>query len=150
MHRPSAQALWAFSEQRYKEHMHSFLRLQDEFGLNVNLLLLCLYLDERGYALCQQALASLCLALDDTETLLKPLRALRRKTKTLDSQAYACLKQAELALEARQQQDLIAAIPAVGGTQMAENNLLAYCQTLGLRMAPELRALLQAVYPKHF
>ncbi|MDF2179233.1 TIGR02444 family protein [Aliiglaciecola sp. CAU 1673] len=148
MPKPSAEALWAYSLECYSQHRDNFLHLQDRYGLNVNLLLLCLYLQEQGYYLDKIMLASLCQALVPTESVLTSLRQVRKHTKALDAQAYASLKQAELALEARQQCDLLDALQSLPLQASGKGNLLSYCKTIGVEVDNALLHQLNTIHSK--
>ncbi len=59
------------------------LELQQRHRIDVNLVLLCLWLGERGTALDSETLARLCHATERWQTeVVRPLRALRRRLKT--------------------------------------------------------------------
>lgn len=140
-----AEAFWQFSLDYYARYQEPLLRLQDESGLNVNILLLCLYLQEQHIRLSAQQFAGLRAAIRSTEALLAPLRTVRRLTKAHDEEAYLLLQKAELALEKRQQRQLCVNLAEVDNylKQPPEgpNNLQRYCQAEG-RDPACLRALL--------
>ncbi|WMC09944.1 TIGR02444 family protein [Oceanimonas pelagia] len=106
----SADALWQFSEQHYGRPgvAAACLELQDEYGANVNLLLLLLLLEEQGLTV---DLAPFWPVLESRRGLFQHWRSLRRRLKAqLDADDYAQLLQHELELERWQQQELLAVL----------------------------------------
>lgn len=81
---------------------NSCLFLQDEFGCNVNLILLCYYLDTQSYRLDAKALVSVEKAIVDSEVKLKHHRQLRRAAKIDKPENYRQLLEQELSLEKAQ------------------------------------------------
>lgn len=81
MHDPATEEFWNFSLALYARSgvAECCLRLQDEAGANVNLLLLCCWTGRRGTVLDARALAGATAAIEDWEAhVLRPLRSLRR------------------------------------------------------------------------
>ena len=79
---------WNFSLAVYRASavQNECLDLQDQFGLDVNLLLLCAYLGAgHGVALTSDDIASARQEVDQwNEDIVKPLRAARRNLKTIE------------------------------------------------------------------
>jgi uncharacterized protein (TIGR02444 family) len=79
---------WNFSLAVYRARavQNECLDLQDQFGLDVNLLLLCAYLGAgHGVALTSDDIASARQEVDQwNEDIVKPLRAARRNLKTIE------------------------------------------------------------------
>ncbi|MBT1065832.1 TIGR02444 family protein [Bowmanella sp. Y26] len=136
---------WQFSLAVYKEAEHPCLQLQDRYAMNVNLVLLCLFLQHRGFALSDKNLQALVSSLADTECLLQPLRTLRRQTKAFDLVAYQHLLSGELALEKRQQADLIACLNTQTLAQADGNNLYLYALSLNPAMPHQLKTILSTL-----
>lgn len=139
--------LWAFSLHYYARPGVSdlCLRLQDEHGANVNLVLWALWLGFRGQLLdvAQLAHAQRKVHSWDQHYVL-PLRQLRRRLKvefgTSDDAIEAVraqIKQAELLAEKHLQQ-LLETVPgsleqgAVASAQIMANNLRVYLRTLAV------------------
>jgi uncharacterized protein (TIGR02444 family) len=111
-----ADEFWAFSLALYARPgvAAACLRLQDERGLDVNLLLLCCWLARSGRGrLSEDDLAAA--EADATpwrRDVIEPLRAVRRAFKGLSDAAspslYAELKQLELRAEREEQRQLLA------------------------------------------
>lgn len=135
--------LWEYSLATYREAgvAKTCLALQDSFGVDVNLLLYAAWLAQRHQCLSADHL----LALDECvrewrETVVKPLRALRRDLRDYPQAAGVrdALKALELRAE-REQQDMIhtfyenVAEPACGvntlGNNLTEVALLASPKT---------------------
>ena len=106
---PPAPSLWDFSLALYSApDVESIcLRLQDDFQVNVNILLWCCWLEVRGIRLTPMRLEQACQRIDSwDQTVVAPLRHLRRDIKqhylANDPQVEACrqaIKSAELAAE---------------------------------------------------
>ena len=77
---------WDFSLAVYgaRAVQHECLKLQDEFGLDVNLILLCAYLGAvHGVALTADDIAAACQEVQQWQKqIVRPLRAARRNLKT--------------------------------------------------------------------
>ncbi|WP_243453991.1 TIGR02444 family protein [Oceanisphaera pacifica] len=104
---PSAEQFWQFSAQHYARPgvAQACLQLQDEYGANVNLLLLLVMLEAQG--LTTQASHFMPL-LTSRLSMFEQWRALRRQLKPkLDNDDYLALLQHELNLERWQQQELL-------------------------------------------
>lgn len=135
MNLPDAEQFWQFSEQHYARPgvAQACLQLQDEHGANVNLLLLLLMLEERGFTVEP---ASFMPLLATRQGLFNQWRRLRRQLKTtLNHDEYLQLLQHELELERWQQQELLQQLrqspPAPGS-----GGLLSYLTLLQVADAP--------------
>ncbi|MBN7819155.1 TIGR02444 family protein [Bowmanella yangjiangensis] len=133
---------WQFSLAVYKEAEHLCLQLQNRYAMNVNLVLLCLFLQHRSFTLSDKNIRALVSTLADTESLLQSLRALRRQTKAFDLVAYQHLLSGELALEKRQQADLIACLNTQTLVQAEGDNLYLYALALNPAMPHQLKTIL--------
>ncbi len=133
--RPAATEFWAWSLAVYGRPgvAETCLRLQDEAGFDVNLVLLLLFLaatgrrplDAADVAALERAVAPFRLY------ALGPARAARRALKAAGGPPYAAAKAAELDLEREAQRQLVAALPALGpdprpAAELAGLNLSAY------------------------
>lgn len=145
------QALWQFSVHYYcvREIKEACLRLQNHHHGNINLLLLCKWLDEQQLSVAQADWPALHTALADTDYLLANFRDWRHRVKShLPDALYREALQFELQLEKQQQADLLASLQhltlhpaqAISLTQQ-------YCHMLG---ADDLAELFSAPYaPQH-
>ncbi|MFC3094083.1 TIGR02444 family protein [Alteromonas sediminis] len=106
-----ADDFWQFSCQHYMKEgvAKSCLTLQDNFGCNVNLLLLCVFLEQANKGLSIEQCAYLHRAIEHDDNTLKAHREIRKAAKHGNQSNYNSLKQQELALERAQQENLIAA-----------------------------------------
>lgn len=118
--RPSAEALWQFSLALYPQVQPLCLEWQDNFGVNINLLLLLCYLEQQQLSLTHQQLLQLTAELEQfSSQFTKPLRALRRKSSSASlstsqqQQLKQSLLQAELKLEQLEQQLLLKHCPSL-------------------------------------
>ena len=107
-----ADAFWQYSVDIYARTgvAETLITLQDNFGVNVNLCLLCSYIQRSGNVLQQTQLEELEQALVRTDKTLQPLRAERRDAKHPNPDCYKQLLAEELEWERQQQQDLIDAL----------------------------------------
>ena len=106
---PPAPSLWDFSLALYSApDVESIcLRLQDDFQVNINILLWCCWLEVHGIRLSVMRLEQACQRVDSwDQTVVAPLRHLRRDIKQRylanDPQIESCrqtIKSAELAAE---------------------------------------------------
>ena len=108
-------ALYAANE---KDHYkNNFLRLQDEFDYNVNVVLAVLLLNSKGFALDIPALKTLMSEILPLDTKTKRLRQRRRTVSDKQDESskseYKQLLQEELALEKKQQNLIIRALQAM-------------------------------------
>lgn len=124
---------WDFSVTYYAQHKDALLALQDDWGANVNMLLLCLYVQQKGYKLCRDGLKQLLEAIAASQIALEAHRERRRAGKGTGS--YRQLLDEELALEKYQQQimvDQLAGLVLVAGDPSALDNLTLYEGALAL------------------
>lgn len=139
-----AEEFWQYSWQFYgatyqdKPVASVCLRLQDDFDANINALLLCCYMQTKGYALSQQALVQLLQVIEESDAEIRSLREKRRKAKLYiedeaSKAAYQGLKKEELQKEKEQQQILVAAMLDIDSqcmnalvNQFKINNLTRY------------------------
>ncbi|GGO71731.1 TIGR02444 family protein [Bowmanella pacifica] len=133
---------WQFSLALYQKRGALCLQLQDSYAMNVNLVLLCLYLQQHGMGISQASLPALINSLASTEQVITPLRAVRRQVKGLDGLAYQHLLDAELQLEKRQQADLIQCLNRLPVADLGEDNLVLYASVVQPQMPSELTALI--------
>jgi uncharacterized protein (TIGR02444 family) len=158
-------SLWQFSLQVYQQPgvPEACVALQDEHGVDVNLLLCLLWL---ATARCRLSAAEV-MALDKgvadwRETAVTPLRALRRKLKGMaslrDARAVEDLrtrvKAVELEAERLQQSELQALASSLqrraadgSSASAAAENIAAYQSALGCRFDRDLTAVLLASMP---
>jgi uncharacterized protein (TIGR02444 family) len=134
------------------------LHLQDELGLDVNLLLWCLYAGARGTALTPEMIATADAACDAWRSnVVRPLREVRRWLKTAGPQAEPLRKQVlaqEIDSEWHQQSLIEAAVtldskPA--SSWIGASNLAAYMRwaqvTPTVAATEAVRTLLVSAYP---
>lgn len=132
---------WAFSLKVYPDWQQSLLSLQDDYDLNINLLLLCVYLQQRNQQLNNQQLSALISICDQTKPLLMSHREVRRAARGVNEQIYSQLKQAELELEKQQQRALIDMANSMQFTPHHEPNVLSYVRLMQLADSKTLRSL---------
>lgn len=115
-------AFWQFSVAVYEtDNMQEIcLHFQDTYTLNVNLLLLCVWLDAHHCAINKGDFTTLQDAITETD---RELRLLRAKRKGLDRQsdAYRRMLANELEIEAQQQRQLLIALNTVPIQPMTGN-----------------------------
>jgi uncharacterized protein (TIGR02444 family) len=143
---------WEFSEARYQLEpvKEACLRLQNEFGLSVNMLLFCLWLAESQ----RQALSVEFVTQESSEfnrfdrEALQPFRAKRMEAKDDENGdwLYQSLLNMELSLEEQAQALLIKAMLSSRSLERVVNNaevqsLRVYLATKGLAMEGDLVAL---------
>ncbi|WP_299801537.1 TIGR02444 family protein [uncultured Shewanella sp.] len=105
-------SLWSDCDTLYMQHQSLCLQLQDDHQLNVNLLLLALWLDKHHYLLPKPQWRQLQ---QDTrhweEKLLLPYRQLRRQSKAcLEIDEYRQMLDLELMLERKSQAMILNAL----------------------------------------
>lgn len=105
-----AERFWEYSLAVYSKPgvAQNCLKLQDNHGLNVNLLLLCHWLVTQEYPVSDEVLSALSDAVAVTERTLSKHRANRKAAK--GSPQYEALKEQELTLEREQQAALVDAL----------------------------------------
>jgi uncharacterized protein (TIGR02444 family) len=102
-----ADSLWLFSQRFYQEPSVELvcLTLQDDYQVNINLLIFLVYCDD---AACIPQLEPLLCSLKRSERALKRYRQMRKRVKDrLQPQHYDILLKHELVLERRQQSSLL-------------------------------------------
>ena len=111
--RLTAEGLWQFSLARYGAVESLCLALQDDHGLNINLLMLCAYCQSEGCALDELQVGDLIRHNRQwQQEVINPYRALRKTLKPrLSPEDYQQMLAIELALEKEEQQRLFAALP---------------------------------------
>lgn len=118
---------WQFSLEVYARSgvQSCCLTLQDDWLLNVNILLLCCYLEEKRLACSIKQFEQLTQSISETDQALKVHRKKRRAAKDQDKSLYQQLLKVELDLEKQQQTQLI---EKVNGFELGEgsDNLKAY------------------------
>lgn len=98
-------SLWQACDSYYHQHQALYLSLQDDYQINVNLLMLATWLDKQDYLLSQQDWMQLQ---DEThlweERVLLPYRKLRKLSKNcLAIEEYQQMLNVELMLERKSQ-----------------------------------------------
>lgn len=143
-----AHEFWQYSLSHYvKPGVKTLcLRLQDDYQLNVNLLLLCGYLDQQNMQLNNQAFETLVTAIEETE---QQLHSMRGKRKQAAEQAdYALLLQQELEVEKAQQQCLINTLDSLQLSHQQADNLPAYVRSQKADMPSGLKELVDDLRQK--
>lgn len=142
MNIPSAEQFWQFSERHYGRPgvAEACLQLQDDYDANVNLLLLLLMLEERGFSLDPALFLPFILPIAQTRSgMFKQWRQLRRQLKDkLSTDDYLSLLRHELELESWQQQELIQALALLPANNNSDgpSGLLAYLTWLKVPEPP--------------
>ncbi len=141
----SADEFWEFSLALYSQPgvAEYCLRLQDDAGANVNLLLFCCWTGRRGVALDARALAAAATAIEDWQVrVLRPLRA-RRRTAGIAYAEKQHLLTEELTAERHEQALLVQWLgdcglahpgPVGDGEACARANLDGYRAALGVAL----------------
>lgn len=126
---PTAGQFWQFCLQYYPGLQQPLLKLQDELGANVNLLLLLLYAEQQRWHWSATEITLLHQAVQPVnQQYTLPIRQLRRQLSGQPT-IKAALLQAELAAEKLEQQTLLAACPEPAH-QPATDLLACYLQQL--------------------
>ncbi|MGS0681571.1 TIGR02444 family protein [Shewanella sp. 125m-7] len=114
-------SLWTDCDTLYLQHQNQCLALQDDHQLNVNLLLLAIWLDNKQHKLASsdwKVLQHSMFAWE--ERLLLPYRKLRRQAKAyLEQNEYQQLLSVELMLERKSQAMILKALESI---QIQEDN----------------------------
>ncbi len=137
-----AETFWQYSLSRYSidEVKNACMRLQDSYGYNVNLLLFCMHCDSLAVLLCQQSIADIKskMVLSDQQLIAHRNQRRMAKVETVvkaaqeQSNIYESLLKQELALEAQQQEIIVAAFLLINeklyvGSALAQSaSLLSY------------------------
>jgi uncharacterized protein (TIGR02444 family) len=108
-HSLNASHFWDYSLEVYAKGkvQNSLIQLQDDYQLNVNVLLLMMYLDKQRIALECSQFQALKQSIAGSDAQLIEFRRKRRHAKSGDELLYKALLEEELALEKQQQQLLI-------------------------------------------
>ena len=144
-------AFWDYSCALYARPgaAEACLRLQDRDGLNVNLLLFCLW---AGAAFGRASPANMARAKAMAarwDDVLKPLREARRAAKPLSGAPYERLKAVELEAERAHQRELAplgAMATGPGGREAATASLRAYACAIGRQGATDMNLLLDLAF----
>lgn len=120
------QDFWQFSLRNYASHKDVLLKCQDMYGLNVNMLLFCQFLDKSGMVLDNTQFCTIKGKIHHSELELKQLRQVRRQIKQREPEAYNKILEAELLLEQKQQQIIVATLNTLGPCSSGQGNLAAY------------------------
>ncbi len=98
-------SLWQECDRIYAQHQATFIGLQDEYGLNINLLLLAIWLDRQAVELTVEHWQQLSKEIDDHDRqVLLPYRQLRKLSKPhLTREEYQKMLEVELMLERKTQ-----------------------------------------------
>ncbi|WP_119967945.1 MULTISPECIES: DUF2390 domain-containing protein [Shewanella] len=101
--------LWRDCDNRYAAHRLSYISVQDDYQVNINLLLLAQYLDQQQHPLALAQWESLAATIEDWDTkVVSPYRKLRRLAKTyLQPGEYQQMLDIELMMERKTQQMLL-------------------------------------------
>lgn len=124
----SSDELWQYSLKHYSQVESILLPLQDQYQLNINLLLLCGYAQSHGCAIDEFQLMDLIKQTDNWNSkLTSPFRQLRRELKSkLDQEQYQQMLAMELALEKEEQWRLINSLPELpSNNPEAQANILS-------------------------
>lgn len=129
-------SLWQECETLYPALEGLLIKLQDEHGLIVNLLLLALTLDNKGVSLNQGSWAQLHSEVEQWESgILRPYRRLRRLAKPNLGQAeYQQMLDVELMMERRGQQLILHKLNGLprSVTEDRQHNLSTYLAQFNL------------------
>ena len=101
------EGLWTFAKEYYGSQSALYLQCQDQFGLNVNMILFCQYLNDQELCLTPEQWKGL----EKNNQLLceqiHQLRQIRREVKTQCPSAYESILQGEIELEKQHLYQLI-------------------------------------------
>lgn len=125
-----ASELWDFSVSLYAAESveHQCLLLQNQYNLNVNVLLLCCFLDKRKEQLSEADMPVLLDAISDNQIELAAFREQRLKNK--GTVQYQSLLKEELNIEKQQQALLVDALNTLNMRQWHNTNIRIYIQSL--------------------
>jgi uncharacterized protein (TIGR02444 family) len=144
----SAAEFWAFSCTHYEQQgvKEACLELQNKYQFNVNILLLCCYMQKQSL-LVNLALIEQCVtAIASIDEQLNKVRDIRIEVKSIHELAYRHLLKAELSLEKQQQQMLVDTVnqQCVPSTEVKES-MKAYAQFLELDNNSAVQSLLNLI-----
>ncbi|GGP36871.1 DUF2390 domain-containing protein [Shewanella algicola] len=131
--------LWRECEQAYAQNPRAYILLQDSHKINVNLLLLAQYLDDKAYLLTQSQWEILISTTAQwEESVLQPYRKLRRIAKQhLAEDEYQKMLDVELIMERKSQHLLLQRLNSLVGETFNlkhtnNSNTQHYLSLLGL------------------
>ena len=129
-------SLWQICDSYYHQHQALCLELQDNHQLNVNLLLLSLWLDKQDYLLSTQDWSQLQSETHQwEERVLLPYRKLRKLSKnSLASDEYQQMLDVELMLERKSQRLILHKLKQLSPSG-ASSNLGSYLSLFNLNKA---------------
>ncbi|MGB6137486.1 MAG: TIGR02444 family protein [Shewanella sp.] len=131
-------ALWHQCEQVYSQNPSAYIQLQDSYQVNVNVLLLAQYLDQKAFLLSAEQWQSMLAVIEKWEdSVLMPYRKLRRIAKRhLAEDEYQKMLDVELIMERKSQQLLLQKLHLLEGKPLTSprvnNNVNAYLGIYGL------------------
>lgn len=139
----SASQFWQYSTALYADNSvkQNCLALQEDFGLNVNVLLLCSYCNSRGEVYSEDSFQQLNLAIKASEDLLTQHRNIRKAAKEHHPQQYKLLLEEELEMERQQQSILLHQINSFAQTSKVADNFAAYLASKRLTNNAQVAAL---------
>ena len=163
--RKAGNPFWEFSLSVYsrEDAAAACLALQDRHGVDVNLVLYCVWAGSRGRSLAAAELISLAAATRSWQAdVVTPLRAVRRHLKTAETAPKSAIEQlrthikaAELEAEAVEQQILFDALALAadhGTPAIAGGNMVAYLEAQDITPdaadVANLAAILRGCYPE--
>ncbi|MBE1300444.1 MAG: TIGR02444 family protein [Alteromonadaceae bacterium] len=119
----NSDSFWQFSLEFYSPEpiKQACLTLQDNFDFNVNLILLCCWLDSLRVKLSAEQLHQLKGVIKNSDVELKQHRKLRAANKNQQDR-YAALLQQELALEQAQQSILVSTLNSMKVVHVSTDN----------------------------
>ncbi len=125
-----ASEFWNFSVSLYAAESvkHQCLLLQNQFNLNVNVLLLCCFLDKRKEQLSEADMFVLLEVISDNQIELAAFREQRIKNR--GTVQYQSLLKEELNIEKQQQALLVDALNTLNMRQWHNTNIRVYIQSL--------------------
>ncbi|WP_394230418.1 TIGR02444 family protein [Shewanella colwelliana] len=129
-------SLWQECDTLYANGQRGYLQLQDDYGVNVNLLLLATWLDGQAYRLSTQAWEQLFTQIDSwEEKVLKPYRKLRKLSKcNLADSEYQQMLDVELMLERKAQALILHKVRQLPD-ESREQNLPRYLSLFGVDLS---------------
>ncbi|GGP78477.1 TIGR02444 family protein [Shewanella ulleungensis] len=132
-------SLWHQCEQVYTKNPNAYLQLQDNYQVNVNLLLLAQYLDQQAFLLSAEQWQMMLDVIEKWEdSVLVPYRKLRRIAKRhLAEDEYQKMLEVELIMERKSQQFLLQKLHLLDGKTTSNGT-----DTNGLRVNSNVNAYL--------
>lgn len=133
----NSEELWQYSLAQYPKVEGLLLPLQDNYQLNINLLLLCGYAQSHGCAIDEHQLHELIAQTRSwQQRLTSPFRQLRRELKsTISKQQYQEMLTMELALEREEQWRLVNSLPELpSDNPEAQANILSCLISSGVAL----------------